>query len=309
MTSEGSAINDDHVANNVPDLQAKLKLCGAERDDLRRQLEAAQRDLAALAGSSADAEVLLQLRQENDHLRKTLKKATDMLRDKITALNAQDKRNSALTQQISSLKDVLQVTRDLLNIRNLEVEELQKNVDTMESRIEDNRRRQTAMIKQIELATKINGELRNEYETQLKLFQSLKERYEEKVEKLTKMAKDRNELTTDATEPTAESEAAPQLVNVTEPNAATLLQTETEVSSHNAEQSSASQTIDVAAEDTTSQVNQTETSVESLETDVVTQAVEVINVLKAELTEATKTIDNPETTSVTEPKESTNILP
>ncbi|GLH07218.1 Uncharacterized protein GBIM_12736 [Gryllus bimaculatus] len=204
-------------------MELELEMVTTERDDYRRKLEAVEAELAALTAASPNVDTINKLQQDNDHLRKTLKKATDMLREKITSCNMQEKKNQALTQQVSTLKDVLQVTRDLLNIRNMEVEQLQKNVDSMESRIDDNRRRQTAMIKQMEQATKINGDLRNEYETQLRLFQSLKERYEEKVTKLTSLAiqgQRHNSEGSDHFEDAADSADRTEVVNTTDKNSA-----------------------------------------------------------------------------------------
>lgn len=63
---------------------------------------------------------------------------------------------------------------------------LQKDVDIMESRIKEERDRHKLMINKMDDAVRINADLKKEYQTQLRLFQDLKGKYEEKVDLLTK---------------------------------------------------------------------------------------------------------------------------
>lgn len=56
----------------------------------------------------------------------------------------------------------------------MEVQHLQKDVDGMEDKIKAERERNNAIISKMEIAAKLNNELKKEYETQLSLFQTLK---------------------------------------------------------------------------------------------------------------------------------------
>lgn len=61
----------------------------------------------------------------------------------------------------------------------------QNDVDSMESRISVERDRHNAMLKKMDAAVRLNADLKTEYETQLRLFQDLRGKYEEKVTLLT----------------------------------------------------------------------------------------------------------------------------
>ncbi|XP_069674794.1 tropomyosin [Periplaneta americana] len=126
------------------------------------------------------------LTDENSELREALSKAGELLKDKTDLCDNQEKQNRALTNQISSLKEVVAITKDLLNIRNMEVQHLQSDVQSMEGKIAEERVRHNSMITKMDEATKLNSDLKNEYETQLRIFQDLKSKYEEKVTLLTK---------------------------------------------------------------------------------------------------------------------------
>lgn len=58
-------------------------------------------------------------------------------------------------------------------------------MDSMESRISEERQRHNTMFKKMDDAVRLNADLKKEYETQLCLFQNLREKYEEKVNLLT----------------------------------------------------------------------------------------------------------------------------
>lgn len=153
------------------------------------------------------------------------------LDDRIRIVANQENQINALMSQVSSLKDVVNITKDLLNIRNMEVRHLQvknsqlfhfifvlyikknctffslsklikehfnsklekklsfsllqENVETMEEKINIEREKHNTMLVKMESAFKINLDLKQEYETQLRLFQDLREKYDKKVAILT----------------------------------------------------------------------------------------------------------------------------
>lgn len=51
----------------------------------------------------------------------------------------------------------------------------------MERKIAEERDRHNAMISKMDVAMRLNADLKKEYETQLSLFQSLREKYGEKI--------------------------------------------------------------------------------------------------------------------------------
>jgi regulator of replication initiation timing len=55
----------------------------------------------------------------------------------------------------------------------------------MEGKIKEERQRHNSMITKMEEAVKLNSDLKEEYQNQLRIFQELKTRYEEKVTLLT----------------------------------------------------------------------------------------------------------------------------
>jgi len=62
---------------------------------------------------------------------------------------------------------------------------LQAEVDSMEKKISEERDRHNAMINKMDTAMRLNADLKKEYETQLSLFQNLREKYGEKISLLT----------------------------------------------------------------------------------------------------------------------------
>lgn len=63
---------------------------------------------------------------------------------------------------------------------------LQAEVDNMEKKISEERDRHNTMISKMDAAMRLNADLKKEYETQLSLFQNLREKYGEKITLLTR---------------------------------------------------------------------------------------------------------------------------
>ncbi|XP_051153572.1 uncharacterized protein LOC127276915 [Leptopilina boulardi] len=125
------------------------------------------------------------LREEVKNLKILIAQTQLKLDDRIRVVANQENQINALMSQVSSLKDVVNITKDLLNIRNMEVRHLQDNVETMEEKINIEREKHNTMLIKMESAFKINLDLKQEYETQLRLFQELREKYDKKVALLT----------------------------------------------------------------------------------------------------------------------------
>lgn len=126
-----------------------------------------------------------ELMNENSELLTELTRTGELLKDKTDLCERQEKKNMALTNQIESLKEVVAITKDLLNIRNMEVKHLHNDMESMEGKISEEKQRQNSMITKMEEAMKLNSDLKGEYETQMRIFQELKAKYEQKVTLLT----------------------------------------------------------------------------------------------------------------------------
>ncbi|EEZ97853.1 probable DNA double-strand break repair Rad50 ATPase [Tribolium castaneum] len=110
----------------------------------------------------------------------TLTRAKGIIFDKTKVIKNQELQIEALNQQIASLKDVVTITKDLLEIRNLEIKQLESKIQCMEDKVGAEKERHDLMHKKLEHMIRYNGDLKREYETQLCLFSALRERYNER---------------------------------------------------------------------------------------------------------------------------------
>jgi chromosome segregation ATPase len=121
------------------------------------------------------------LRSELEDLKNTLTQTKLVLEDRERRITNQENQIYALMKQVNSLKEVVAITKDMLNIRNMEVKHLQEDVDKMETKITAEREKHNAMLGKMDVAVRLNADLKKEYQTQLQLFQDLRGKYEEKV--------------------------------------------------------------------------------------------------------------------------------
>ncbi|KAL0102441.1 hypothetical protein PUN28_018010 [Cardiocondyla obscurior] len=82
----------------------------------------------------------------------------------------QENQINALNNQVTSLKEVVSITHDLLQIRNMGMKQLEAEVNNMEKKISEERDQHNMIISKMDLS----------------LFQSLREKYSEKVSLLSK---------------------------------------------------------------------------------------------------------------------------
>ncbi|XP_070157419.1 uncharacterized protein [Polyergus mexicanus] len=181
-----NARNDN--TTRISDLEAEVRKRTKERDDYRKKLEETEMKLAALQASCEvtnhdGAEDILQ--RSVEQLRGQLAQTALMYEERNRVATNQENQINALNNQVASLKEVVSITRDLLQIRNMEVKQLQIEVDNMEKKISEERDRHNVMISKMDAAMRLNADLKKEYETQLSLFQSLREKYGEKITLLT----------------------------------------------------------------------------------------------------------------------------
>lgn len=112
-------------ANHFYDRQERTK----ERDSYRSQLEDTETKLAVLQASynaitthGSDEDIL---QRSVEQLRGQLAQTALMYEERNRMVANQENQINALNNQVTSLKEVVSITRDLLQIRNIEVKQLQ----------------------------------------------------------------------------------------------------------------------------------------------------------------------------------------
>jgi len=77
---------------------------------------------------------------ENTELRSVLSKMAALLRDRNGKCISLDKKIDAMTLQVNSLKEVVALTKDLLNIRNMEVEHLKIDMAAIQTLLDEKKK-------------------------------------------------------------------------------------------------------------------------------------------------------------------------
>ncbi|XP_046491442.1 ELKS/Rab6-interacting/CAST family member 1 [Neodiprion pinetum] len=184
-SSENTIKQNGKESSEVSKLELEIQKRIHERDNYKKKLTDTERRLNALQASynavtSGEGDEIT-LRREKEDLKNMLTQTQLMLDDRGRLITNQQTQISALSKQVSSLKEVVAITKDLLNIRNMEVKHLQDDVDSMESKITAEREKHNLMMNKMDSAVRLNADLKKEYETQLHLFQDLRGKYEQKV--------------------------------------------------------------------------------------------------------------------------------
>ncbi|KAK0182395.1 hypothetical protein PV327_000539 [Microctonus hyperodae] len=172
--------------SSVNKMTEEIQKQNIECENYKKKLAESEGKLAALqTGDDNYSKVTtkneLSLKCELEEVKKNLTQAELKLQDRDRLIANQENQINALAKQVSSLKEVVAITKSLLEIRNTEVKHLQEDVDSMETKISAERTRHDTMINKMNAAVRLNADLKTEYETQLRLFQDLRGKYQEKV--------------------------------------------------------------------------------------------------------------------------------
>lgn len=197
---------DDKVL--ISKLQDEIKETINERDMYQKKLAETEKKLADLEATVSNTINNADNNDINVHgilteLKNKLAETTMQLEDRGVVMANQEKQINALNHQVTTLKEVVAITRDLLQIRNTEVKHLQAEVDDMEARIAEEREKHNTMISKMDAAVRLNSDLKKEYETQLGLFKDLRIKYDEKITLLSEEKRayeSANQLTINQTE-------------------------------------------------------------------------------------------------------------
>ncbi|XP_012057326.1 PREDICTED: uncharacterized protein LOC105620445 [Atta cephalotes] len=173
----------DDIAVYISRLEAEVRKRTKERDIYQKKFEDAKTKLTTLQayysanrGNDEDA-----LQQSEEQLREQMIQPALIYEEHNRMIANQENQINALNNQVASLKEVVSITRDLLEIRNIEVKQLQAEIDNMEKKISEERDWHNTMISKMDAAIRLNADLKKEYETQLFLFQNLREKYNKKI--------------------------------------------------------------------------------------------------------------------------------
>ncbi|XP_028044289.1 THAP domain-containing protein 5, partial [Bombyx mandarina] len=164
-------------------LRLELKVKEEEIDLLKARVKNLETELqAALAKPGGkNQDIINSIKLQHEEL---LSKARGMIFDKTKLVKNQELQIEALTTQVASLKDINQITKDLLEIRNSEVKAMEDRFQAMEARYKAEKERYDLVLKRAQTSTTINDDLKKEYETQLAIFKELREKYEQRVKAL-----------------------------------------------------------------------------------------------------------------------------
>ncbi|XP_015180733.1 PREDICTED: tropomyosin-like [Polistes dominula] len=171
----------------ISKLEEEVKERIKERDMYQKKLIEVEQKLTDLETSVANTIKNVDNNEENvshvtlTELKNKLTETIMQLEDRGVIMANQEKQINALNIQVSTLKEVVAITRDLLQIRNKEVKHLQAEVDNMEARIAEEREKHNSMMSRMDDAVRLNSDLKKEYETQLNLFKDLRIKYDEKI--------------------------------------------------------------------------------------------------------------------------------
>ncbi|XP_023021802.1 uncharacterized protein [Leptinotarsa decemlineata] len=180
--AESQVVNSsDELLKKVADYEKLLQQKNQEIENYKKRIAAMETEVAQAQNMKVqrakENEEVNALKVESEQ---TLTKAKSIIFERTKVIKNQELQIEAYSQQIESLKDVVRITKDLLEIRNLEVKQLENKINCMEERIGAERERQDLMHKKLETMIRHNGELKREYEAQLCLFTALRERYSER---------------------------------------------------------------------------------------------------------------------------------
>lgn len=100
----------------------------------------------------------------------TLTRAKELLFEKTKICKKLELQLEALNNQIAANKDVLDITKDMLNLKNIENDHLQSRLDSMKLRVKHENDRYVLTEKRLKLAKQKEDSLSKEYETQRNIF-------------------------------------------------------------------------------------------------------------------------------------------
>lgn len=125
-----------------------------------KELESILKDLSAFSGKGKS-------KSDDDD---TLTRAKELLFEKTKICKKQELQLAALNEQIAANKDVLDITKDMLNLKNIENDHLESRLESMKLRVKNENDRYLLVEKKLNLSKQKEISLTKEYETQRNIF-------------------------------------------------------------------------------------------------------------------------------------------
>lgn len=126
-----------------------------------QELEAVIKDLSTFSGKN---------KNKSDDDDDTLVRAKELLFEKVKISKKQEMQMQALNNQIAANKDVLDITKDMLNLKNIENDHLLSRLESMKLRVKNEHERFLLTEKKLNISKQKELSLSNEYETQRNIF-------------------------------------------------------------------------------------------------------------------------------------------
>ncbi|EDX13935.1 tropomyosin-1 [Drosophila simulans] len=180
LESEKQALLEES-RKRIGALRKDFEEAKVENERLKRrvvQLEQSLKQSVMLGGTDAPKS-----RQEQEEL---LLKAKTLLFEKTKVNKQQEQQISVLKTQVDSIKDVLQVTKDMLQLKTAECDHTQARLEKSQQWIKAEQDKCVLTEKKLAISKGVYDKLRSEYDTQSQIFKDLKSAYEQKVKVLTK---------------------------------------------------------------------------------------------------------------------------
>lgn len=152
----------------------------AENEKLKKkvtQLEQSLKQSVMLGGVDAP-----KTRQDQEEL---LLKAKTLLFEKTKVNKQQEQQIATLKNQVDAMKDVVQVTKDMLNLKTAECDHMQTRLEKSQLWIQAEKDKCTITEKKLAISKSVYDKLKVEHELQTKIHRELKEVYEQKIKVLT----------------------------------------------------------------------------------------------------------------------------
>ncbi|XP_053945473.1 trichohyalin [Anastrepha ludens] len=178
LESEKQALVEES-RKRISAIRKELEQSLNENEQLKRkntQLEQSLKQSVMLGGVDAPKS-----RQEQEEL---LLKAKTLLFEKTKVCKQQEQQIEVLKTQVDAMKDVVQVTKDMLNLKNAECDHMQVRLEKSQQWIKAEKDKCTITEKKLDISKGVYDKLRAEYDIQSKIFKDLKEVYEQKIQVL-----------------------------------------------------------------------------------------------------------------------------
>lgn len=127
-----------------------------------QELEGIMKDLSSFCGKGKN--------KSSDDEEDTLLRAKELLFEKVKICKKQEQQLEALNNQITANKDVLDITKDMLNLKNIENDHMQSRLESMKLRIKSENDRFVLTEKKLNISKLKEASLTKEYETQRNIF-------------------------------------------------------------------------------------------------------------------------------------------